>query len=471
MTESLAEREERLRHAFAGAGQEHVFRCWPALAPPARERLLAQLETVDLALLARLVEEMRRGAPVAALDLSRLEPAPFLPLPDTAGARRRVNRARRAGEELLAAGKVAALVVAGGQGSRLGLDMPKGCLPIGPVSGCSLYEWHCAKVLASRLRCGAAIPLLILTSAATDAATRSFLAEHGCFGLPERDVLLVRQGMLPAVDGAGRLLLLAPDSLFLSPDGHGGTLSALAREGILDELERRGIEQIFYFQVDNPLVKVLDPTFLGHHVLARSDMSSKVVMKRDPAEKVGVFARSGRRLGVVEYSDLPRELAEARDAEGRLLYRAGSIAIHALSVAFVRVLADAGVKLPFHRAHKAMRCVGDEEPSGALVERSGCKFETFVFDALPLAKRTLVVETDRAQEFSPVKNAAGDNSAETARADLARLFRSWIEAAGFQSASAEARVEISPLFSLDQEEFLRRVRKERLLCRDGLLLA
>ncbi|MBI4880795.1 MAG: UTP--glucose-1-phosphate uridylyltransferase [Planctomycetes bacterium] len=471
MMEPLAQSEARLRHAFAAAGQGHVFRFWPSLAPPARERFLAQLESIDLALLARLVQEMKGGAPVAALDLERLAPAPFIALPDTPGARRGESRARRAGEELLRAGKVAALVVAGGQGSRLGLEVPKGCLPIGPVSGCSLFEWHFAKVLATRLRVGADIPLLILTSAATDAATRSFLADRRCFGLPERDVLLFRQGMLPAVDGAGRLLLSAPDSLFLSPDGHGGTLAALVREGVLDELERRGIEQIFYFQVDNPLVKVLDPTFLGRHVLARSEMSSKVVIKRDAAEKVGVIARAGRKLGVVEYSDLPRDLAEARDAEGRLLFRAGSIAIHAISVRFVRSLHEAGVRLPFHRANKAIPCVGDGGEGGAIVSQDGCKFETFVFDALPRARKALVVETDRAQEFSPVKNAAGENSAETARADLVRLFRSWVEAAGFRVEGGQARIEISPLFSLDQEQFVRRLRKECLLCREGLLLS
>lgn len=465
------DRAAQLRDAYRRAGQGHVFQWFDRLDAPARAAFLDQLAGVDLALLARLARELERDRPIVTLELDRLQPAPFLPLPETPGQRGKESRARRAGEEVLRAGKACAFIVAGGQGSRLGFEGPKGCFPVGPVSGRSLFAWHFGKVAAARRRHGAAIPLLVMTSAANHQATLDFFRRHQYFGLPEADVLVFQQGMLPAMDGAGRLLLAGHASLFLSPDGHGGALSALARAGILDELERRGIEEIFYFQVDNPLVKVLDPVFLGHHRQAGSEMSSKFVRKRDAAEKVGVFARAGRRVGIVEYSDLPAELAEAKDAAGELLYGAGNIAIHVLAVAFVRRLTAGGeLRLPYHRARKAIPHVG---PAGEIVQPAapnGVKFESFVFDALPLAKKPLLVEARRDEEFSPVKNATGADSPATCRADLQRLFRSWLADAGFRTAADDAVLEVAPGFAADRDEFVHRVTRERVLGDRELLL-
>lgn len=463
MSPSLSE----LRKPFESAGQGHVFRQIEALDPAAQARFAEQLSSVDLKLLKRLIDEMRHDRPVTALELERVEPAPFLALPVGPGGRRREKRAAQAGVEALSAGKVAAMVVAGGQGSRLGFDGPKGCFPIGPVSGCSLFEWHFQKVVASRRRFSASIPMLVLTSPANHQQTLDYLRANRWFGMPEHDVLVFPQGMLPAVDFDGRLLLEAPGSLFRSPDGHGGALLALAREGILDEMTRRGIENIFYFQVDNPLVKVLDATFLGHHRLAESEMSSKMVLKRDPKEKVGVFARAGRRIGIVEYSDLPEDLAQAVDHDGSVRFGAGNIAIHVIDVAFARRVNEGGLRLPYHRAKKAIPCLdGDGVPTKPTAP-NGVKFETFVFDALPLAKRALVVETSRAEEFSPVKNAEGDDSAATARRDLLNLFRSWLSEAGF-AAGDGAVLEIAPSFALDRDEFTQKVAGDRVLC-DGTL--
>lgn len=471
MSEHTVPDSDALRQAFEQAGQGHVFGRLDQLEEERRQAFLSQLAGIDLRLLDQLIAEMREDHPVATLDLERLEPAAFLPLPLTPGSRRKETRARAAGEELLGAGKVAALVVAGGQGSRLGFDGPKGCFPIGPVSNCSLFEWHFAKVLASARRHGARIPILVLTSMVNHQQTREFLAENAWFGMPEEDVLLFRQGVLPAVDRRGRLLLSREDSLFLSPDGHGGVVAALDRENVLAELDQRGIEEIFYFQVDNPLAKVLDPAFLGHHVLARSQISSKIVAKRDAGEKVGVFARAGRRTGIVEYSDLPAELMERRDDEGTLLFRAGNIAIHVISTRFIRELCESGKSLPFHRALKA---VPHLDPEGNLIQPSepnAVKFETFVFDAIPLARRTLVVEASRAEEFSPVKNRSGADSPESARRDLIQLFRNWVTAAGFSVNHEEPLLEISPLFSLDQEQFVAKIRKQRMLTDRRLLLS
>ncbi len=464
-------REDLIRRRFEEAAQGHVFRWFDELSETQQDAFLTQLESVDLALLGRLISDVQKDAPVASIDLERIEPAPYIPVVDRPGARRKANRAARVGEELLRAGKVAAFIVAGGQGSRLGYDGPKGCFEIGPSSGRTLFDWHFEKVVATRRRYAAEIAVLVMTSDANHAETEAYLSARDWYGLPKQDVILFRQGMLPAVDVRGRLILGRKDSLFMSPDGHGGSLAALVQSGALDQLESRGVEEIFYFQVDNPLARVLDPAFLGHHRIGRADVSSKMVLKRHASEKVGVFARAGRKLGVVEYSDLPDDLSAATDEAGNLVYRAGNIAIHALSAAFVRRLTAGGLRLPYHRANKEVPFVDDEGRVVEPTDKNGVKFETFVFDAIPLAKRSLIVEAERAHEFSPVKNRTGADSVETARADMSRFFRSWVEAAGFELEHEEPVLEISPLFALDAEEFVRRVRKEKRLPGRGLVFS
>ena len=242
---------------------------------------------------------------------------------------------------------------------------------------------------------------------------------------------LVVQGTLPAVDReSGQILLDAPDRIALSPDGHGGLLSALRASGALDEMAARGIRTIFTFQVDNPMARVCNPELLGHHALAEADMASVVVRKVGPEEKMGVIARVDGRTGVVEYSDLPDALAAERDPEGELVYWAGSIAVHCIQVAFARRLTEGGLRLPFHRALKKVPYVDDAGRRVEPDEPNAVKFETFLFDALPSRRRTVTVEAAREEEFSPIKNAEGADSPATARRDLNRLYARWLEAAG-----------------------------------------
>lgn len=467
MNADLPARLAASRARLTAAGQEHVLRFADRLEPGALGAFLDQIEAIDLELVSRLVEQMRADAPLAGLSLEKLEPADWIDLESGAATD---ARARAAGEELLRQGKVAALVVAGGQGTRLGYDGPKGCYPVGPVTRRSLFSWHAAKVLAARRKYQARIPLLVLTSEANDRATREYFARHAWFGLPEEDVAIFRQGMLPAVDFEGRLILESTGSLALAPDGHGGTLTALTKSGVLADLESRGIEEIFYFQVDNPLARLLDPVYLGFHRLRGAQMSSKACAKRDAAEKVGVFARNDDRVGIIEYSDLPRDLMEARDAAGRLRYRAGNIAIHVIRVDFVKALTRGGLRLPYHRAVKAIPSV---DASGASVKpdaKNGVKFETFIFDALPLAERSVVLEAARHEEFSPIKNQSGEDSAESCTRDLDAMFRRWIKAAGIDTRAPLGTIEIAPTFALDESEFVARARGAADLVRNPLVL-
>jgi UDP-N-acetylglucosamine/UDP-N-acetylgalactosamine diphosphorylase len=431
--------------------QDHVLTGWDRLSAAERESLAEQLAGLDLAELDSLYR--RKDEPHTVLPpRDRMAPLPVEP-PTTSPS------ARSAGEAALRRGEVAALLVAGGQGSRLGFEKPKGMYPVGPVSKASLFQIHAEKVLALSRRYGRAVPLLVMTSPATHADTVEFFRDNRLFSLARENVCFFQQGTMPAVDlKTGRLLLERPGQLFLSPNGHGGTLTALAESGLLADLKARGVRHVFYFQVDNPLVKVCDPGFVGRHVETRSEASSKVVMKDRPEEKVGVYALIDGRCGIIEYSDMPPEMAAEREPDGRLRFRAGSPAIHTFSVPFLERVTARGTGLAYHVARKK---VPHHDPqTGASVEpqaANALKFELFVFDALPMAERALAVEAPREEEFAPLKNASGADSPETVYRLMTRLHAGWLERAGAsvppdRDGNPAHPVEVSPLFALDADE-------------------
>lgn len=450
----MSAREDRLRSRAAKAGQEHLFRHWPTLAEASRERLLGELEEVDF----DLVERHRSllGGAAGPASAPRLEPADVFPLARSGSQLGRARAAREHGEALLARGQVGYLIVAGGQASRLGYEGPKGAYRIGPVSDWSLFEIHARRLRAAAERYGRPAPWYVMTSRGNDAQTRQFFEDHGYFGLDARDVLFFSQAMVPALDQEGRILLAAEDRLFLAPNGHGGSLAAFASSGALDDARRRGVKHLSYFQVDNPLAPPADTLFLGLHALEGASMSSKVVAKRDAGEKVGVIGRVDGKLSCIEYSDLPAELREARDERGTLRFGAGNIALHVIDVDFVDELNRGGLQLPWHLARKSMNVW----EGGSMVARQGVKFETFVFDALERSPRSVTLEVERRAEFSPVKNAAGEDSPATTRADLCRLHAHWVRAAGLALPEPDEfglhPVEVDPLLAEDLETFLAR---------------
>ncbi len=448
----LSTMKEELLALLAPYGQQHVLAFWDRLNPSERESLAAQACAIDLDLLRRLYQGRNEQGNVRALA-DRAGPPPAFRL-QAAANRFTPEAARRRGSQALAAAAVGAMLVAGGQGTRLGFDHPKGMFPIGPVSGRSLFQVHVEKLLAVARRYGVRIPLYLMTSPATHQETVAFFARHERFGLPEDDLKIFCQGTVPAVDAAGGgLLLEAPGRLATSPDGHGGMLEAFARSGCLDDARRRGIRQLFYFQVDNPLVDVCGAEHLGYHLLCGAEMSSQVIAKRDPLDKVGnVVAVDGRPL-VIEYSDLPDDVARRRNADGSLAIWAGSIAVHVFEVAFLERMAAAGAGLPFHVARKKVACVDAAGGPVAPREPNALKFERFIFDLMPSAAGVVVIEVDPARAFGPLKNASGAerDTAETVRAQMADLHRQWLRDAGVEVADGVA-VEINPLLAMDAGE-------------------
>lgn len=450
-----------LADRLAAAGQSHVLAFWDELTDPQRAALTAQLEAIDLPLVARLFGSSDAKQDWAALA-ARAVPPPAVrrAAPDFAA---RTAQATSAGTAALAAGKVGGILVAGGQGSRLGFAHPKGLFPIGPVSGASLFAVLLEKVLATSRRYGAAVPLYLMTSPATHEKTVAFLAEQRYFGLPPEDVRVFCQGTMPAVDAvSGKLLLADKGNLALGPDGHGGMLAALAGSGALADIARRGVEHLFYWQVDNPLTTVCDPAFIGHHLVADAEYTLQVVAKRDPRENLGSVVVIDGELRCIEYSDLnPLDdaLVCKRAADGVPIFWAGSIAVHVFAAAFLARMAAAAGGLPFHVARKSVSHI---DAAGRPVEPAGknaIKFERFIFDLLPAARRALAVEVDPTETFAPVKNSLAepvDNPA-TVQAQMMALHRRWLRSAGARVAD-DVPVEVSPLFALDAEQTQARVR-------------
>lgn len=449
--------------------QSHVLRFYDKLDTAGREKIIMQLEALDLPMIADLVETQVKVKSAAHLpqDIKPVKPFPRTPGPDQ---KELYARADARGHELLREGKVAAFLVAGGQGTRLGYEGPKGEYPITPVKNKPLFQVFAEQLLANARDHGKPIPWYIMTSDANDAPTRAFFHRHGNFGYPDDDVFFFQQGMMPAFGMAGEMLLQDTDSLALSPDGHGGSLRALFKSGALADMRKRGVEHLSYFQVDNPLVNCVDPLFLGLHDLTGSEMSSKTVAKANALEKVGNFCIADGKVQVIEYSDLPEELARSTNPDGSLRFNAGSIAIHALRVSFIeRLNAGGQLNLPWHRAEKKVPFV---DPAGRLVKPdkpNAVKLEQFVFDAIPLAENPIVYETDRAEEFSPVKNAEGPDSPATCRRDQMRRAARWLTAAGVEVPTRgddpDCHLEISPLLAVSQAQMV--ARKPRVHIRPG----
>lgn len=431
--------EKRLREL----GQGHIARLLSSEGNTVSRGLITgDLEGVDL----DLVDSLIRGKGLYDPSRGPVEPAEVIP--SSFASAEESKDAILHGEELLRRGKVAALVVAGGQGSRLGIEAPKGVVRVTPVRGKTLFHLFAEKILALARHYRCTIPWFIMTSRENDGPTREYFHRNGFFDLGEENVSFFVQGMLPSVTEEGRFIVAENGGLFMNPDGHGGTFKALRKSGALGRMKDLGIEEIFYFQVDNPLVKVCDPLFIGIHSMNKAQMSSKVVRKSSFEEKVGVIVRQDGRTCLLEYSDMNDEMRYARDASGGILYWAGNAAIHMIRRDFAEKITDQGTMLPYHRARKKITA---RDLDGRIMEIDGIKFETFLFDALPLADRSMTIEVPREEEFAPVKNLTGVDSLESSRRLQSGLHGAWLRRLGIDAAEGVS-VEISPLFALGFEE-------------------
>lgn len=435
---NYAEAEKMLK----GCGQEHVLAYYKKLSKKDQAALLKQIETIEPKNVKYCASALGKGGDV--FDSSKGKAPKVAVLKGKA-----LTDAIARGEAELKAGKVAALLVAGGQGSRLGYDGPKGCYSIGPITGAPLFYFHARKILARSIRYGKPIPFYVMTSEANNAATVACFEEHNYFGLDKKDVFFFTQGMWPGMTKEGKIILDQPGHVFMSPDGHGGLLAALKKSGALADMKKRGITSVFFFQVDNPLVEIADPAFIGYHVAQKSEYSLKLCAKRDPYEKVGMpmefTAKGVKQYRMVEYTEMTDEQCNRKTKTGDLYFKYGSPAIHVFDRAFLE--REAGKDMPLHLAFKKIPTVVD----GKVVkptEPNGYKFEKFIFDILPNAKTAAFLAFEQKNEFSPVKNAEGGDSPATCKADMQAKWRGWMAEVGV-TVPETMPLEIDPAYAVD----------------------
>jgi UDP-N-acetylglucosamine/UDP-N-acetylgalactosamine diphosphorylase len=469
---------DSLRKIYKDYGQEQVFDFLDrGLIPDSeQEEFLKSLSLIDVPLVNELFTATSAASSAPAVS-ELLEPCKDVTRVSTS-SQEQLSEWRNEGLRGISLGKFAVLILAGGQGTRLGSDRPKGEYNIGLPSGKCIFQLQAERVLKlreeakkyqQRENSGAtshdlknvSLPVYVMTSPMTDSETRAFFESKSFFGLPREDVRFFCQGTLPCLHDNGKIMLESAAKVAEAPDGNGGIYRALHLSGCIADMRKRGVEGVHVFSVDNVIIKVGDPLFLGFCYKRGADVGSKACPKAGPHEKVGVLCKRGGRYTVVEYSEMDKASAELRDTTtNELVYNAGNICIHYYSTDFLeKECSPAGLPKVYHFAKKAIPFADPETGKTLTKEQmaklgkatTGVKMESFIFDVFPQAKHLAALEIERSEEFAPVKNAPGsaDDSPDTAREMIYSLHKQWLKSAG--ALVSAAVVEVSPLLSYGGE--------------------
>ncbi|OAX81019.1 hypothetical protein ACJ72_04647 [Emergomyces africanus] len=464
--EPSQEEVNTLRHKYEKAGQGQVFTFFDELNATEKAHLFEQLSNFD----PNRINELANKALNPAAASQDGKETTLEPLPESATASmidsdtESLQRFYTSGLQLIAANKVAVVLMAGGQGTRLGSSAPKGCFDIGLPSKKSLFQIQAERIVKlqklareSSGKDNVVIPWYVMTSGPTRQPTQSFFEEHNYFGLDKENVIIFEQGVLPCISNEGKILMESKSKVAVAPDGNGGIYQALLTWGVREDMGKRGIEHIHAYCVDNCLVKVADPVFLGFAASKGVDIATKVVRKRNATESVGLILLRNGKPDVVEYSEIDKETAEAKDPKHPdvLKFRAANIVNHYYSFRFLASIEQWAPNLPHHVARKKIPYTDTKTGEIIKPERpNGIKLEQFVFDVFPLLPldKFASIEVKREDEFSPLKNARGkgEDDPDTSKRDVMRQGKRWIQAAGgiVESESEEASgVEVSPLIS------------------------
>jgi UDP-N-acetylglucosamine/UDP-N-acetylgalactosamine diphosphorylase len=340
------------------------------------------------------------------------------------------------GQRAICEGSVAAVILSGGQGTRLGFAGPKGMYDIGLPSKKSIFQLHVERIIrVKELLAADMYPMVyIMTSDLNDAVIRQYFKDQKYFGYPRDRIMFFEQGLQPCLSNDGKLMLESEHSLAMAPDGNGGLYLALESSGAIEDMYRRGVQHLHVYGIDNVLTKALDPAFIGLCIHQNVELANKVVWRANKSEKVGVTVMNAdRRMRILEYSEIPVHLAEAEDVTGKLVFGAANICNHYFSLSFIRDKVLKNLSHTYHIAMKKIPCFDTStmqtvHPSAA----NGMKLEMFIFDVFALAEKWLVMEVDRAEEFAPVKNEPGNkvDSPDTARTLISNQNKRWLLAAG-----------------------------------------
>lgn len=395
----------RVYELLEAQGQTHLKPHIDSLSSAEQEVLLRQLEALDYSVLHPETADTKRGvfAPLRAVTLNEIE----------------AQRAQftEIGFRAIREGKVGAVLLAGGQGSRLGYEHPKGTFNIGETRELYIFECLIRNLLRVTEEAGTLIPLFIMTSEENDAETRRFFAAHDCFGYSSRHITFFVQEQLPTVDLNGKLMLADRTRIATAPNGNGGWFASMAGAGLLNPIRESGIEWLNVFAVDNVLQSIADPCFIGAVIASGKVSGAKVVAKASPEEKVGVLCLEDGRPSIVEYFEMTDEMRTRRESDGTLSYNYGVILNYLFRTDRLNDTLDC--EMPLHRACKPIKYLSADGRTVIMPEEPNAyKFETLALDMVRMQESCLAFEVDRSKEFAPVKNSAGVDSVETARALL-----------------------------------------------------
>jgi UDP-N-acetylglucosamine/UDP-N-acetylgalactosamine diphosphorylase len=456
--------EEETRARYHSAGQEHVLNHLTLVSDDARLSLLQQLESIE-------VEKLSGFLQAALVDhSSNAEIKPFSNAVARASDEDILSQAHEIGLEAIRKGEVAALVLAGGQGTRLGFDGPKGMYDIGLPSGRTLFCMIAERIQRLRQLASttASIPFYVMTSPLNHNDTVEYFKENAYFGLAPDAVQFFQQGMLPCVSNDGKIIMESAGKVAMAPDGNGGIYQSLLKSLTLDDMKSRGVKYLHVFSIDNALVKPADPVFIGYCISQDADCGNKVVWKAHAHEKVGVVAEKAGKPCVVEYSDITTEMAERTDQNGRLAFGAGNICNHFYTLDFINNVIIPNLGSMYHVARKNIPYYDeDKKETTTPTENNGMKLETFIFDVFPLSQRMAILDVPRSDEFAPVKNAPGSpsDSPDTARAMISALSQQWVkEAGGNLVGNLDAICEVPPLVSFAGEGLEKLVQGKDIEC-------
>jgi len=453
---------EEKKESLSKYGQGHVLKWWEELNTMEREQLIADLSDVDLLEMTDMYQKTCGESARPGRDMSTMEPIePSLTESIKTCSPETLELYREVGLKAAAAGQVGVLLLAGGQGTRLGVQYPKGMYDIGLPSGKTLYQIQAERILRVQEMAKKVtgeeglIPMYIMTSEHTKQPTIEFFKKHNYFGLSEEQLHIFEQRTIPSFDMQGRFIMQTKSKLARSPDGNGGLYWALKHEGVLADLSGRDVRYLHAYCVDNVLVRVADPVFMGYCIYKGADAGNKCVEKTCPDEAVGVVCKLEGMIQVVEYSEIDKETAELRDKDGKLSYSAGNICNHFFTTEFLKRVCDEHEReLPHHIAKKKIPFTDLSSGKACKPDTpNGIKLEKWVFDVFQFSKSFVVWECIREDEFSPLKNAdsAAKDTPTTARESLYRQHRSFLEAVGATIEGEENVIEISPLASFAGE--------------------
>lgn len=462
---------DQLRDVLRSCQQEHVLTFFEQLDENERESFLKQLKSIRFKEVNQLFRKAEESLTedVQKVD-SRMQPIPA----ELFGSEKNADKEelltyRSLGLEEISKGHVAVLLLAGGQGTRFGVNYPKGMYSVGLPSGKTLFQIQAERIRRvislAKQETGKVgnVVWYIMTSGPTNATTKKYLEANNYFGLNKDDVKLFQQGLLPCFDFDGKILLENKHTIALAPDGNGGIYRALSDNNILADMERRGIKYIHAHSVDNILVKVADPVFIGYCVKKQAECGAKVVSKDGPNEAVGVVCKVDGKFQVVEYSEITQQTANLRDSAGNLVFRAGNICNHFFTTNFLqRIAKQYESELKLHVAKKKINHVNDEGEKVTPSTPNGIKIEKFIFDVFQFTDKFVTWEVPRVSEFSALKNAdsAQKDCPSTAKRDLLRLHKYYIEQAG-GIVKEGVDVEISPLLSYAGENIEQKVKAKK----------